>query len=988
METNYKINSEFKATIFDRSNKTLEVRNEDYFQLFRSLRGNLSINHGVEFYKKLFEAVEEYEAIEPNFDINDLIGVLDNQITENKMLKEIYIQLKDDMEIDDIVNSPFNKFLLNDYHDSLIPAEELLEINEMFENENIDNHNRLKSIFREAEAAYYYDNDTKVVFTDNNNIPIIMEFKDFSEQEIIKELVYANFINMNDILDSEYLDDRFNINKFNLQIDNEKLEKIFNEYRFDFDIDKYELCIKEELEKNNKINKYLTEDEKQLINSNYQYEYAYLKEINQNDSIEGKIFNYFNNLESSNFNDIDDILMDLNMNKNQLQSEINKMNENIPNLIEIIEEEQTIGINSTKLFIYDIVQNYKITNLIFEYQENINRYNDNSREENGAEKIYGFNLKEYFDENIVDQENKKQKETELFDNQIEYSLNDAVLDQLMTDTDVHAINNILKENPIHFSENHDEKIKELDNLENETINNLTQEPVNERAFKWQHILTNDDIDKIAHSILMVDEEELKIENNVHILSSDNPTNYKLINERYVEIGEHVNRSFGHQTESEADENLKILLEKFSNGEIHYDEQQRSGNENDFNEIVTKYNKEIFDNDRYRLILGISETDEEIIVKRGNSNPSNWDIKSFNKKAGYIVELKNIETLEETTQFREKLIYQGYSEKQELDNWENILLDEKSIVSYISAVNEVVDSEKLGYYKTDIHVQEENDNSVVLFEINNDDNLEIQDYILRNINNVPYKNKIIEDYGEYIEQLTDAVVLNKELDIEKLTDEFKNNDLTILNEIMYQTLIDENFKYKFERVETIEDYGEKIEKKIEKPLKIISDNICRQNIHSMLKDNPLNYQEEAEQLVTKFNKNINSKQLESKNENLQKYFNSLTIDKYNDVMEVLNNLNEDEMFDELEENNLKKLTTFNSDEKIIFKEVLEELEVNNKLDLIIARAVDTLTEEELSNLKDLDLGLEVKEQIKNKEEEINEKKNPNRKLIIEKEFELE
>lgn len=240
MENKYNIKSTFEVEIFDREGLSTTVTNEDHFQLFRSLREKLSVNHGVVFYEKLFAAVEEYELIEPNFDINDLIGTLDNQITPEKQLKEIYIQLKDDTNVEEIKESPFNKFLLTEYKSSLIKDDNLLEVDEIFKNENTLNHDRLREIFKEGDFAYYYENDTQVVFTNHKLEPIIMKLDEYSEQEIIKELAYFELIEFDDIYEANYF-----VNKFDTKyIENRNLENIlkdnFEEEITDFDIDKFE----------------------------------------------------------------------------------------------------------------------------------------------------------------------------------------------------------------------------------------------------------------------------------------------------------------------------------------------------------------------------------------------------------------------------------------------------------------------------------------------------------------------------------------------------------------------------------------------------------------------------------------------------------------------------------------------------------------------------------------------------------------------------
>lgn len=882
METKYKINSKFEATIFDRTNKSSKVTNEEYFQLFRSLRGRLSLNHGVDFYDKLFKAIDEYKMIEVNFDIHDLIGVLDSQITKNKMLNDTYIELKDDVSIDDVINSPLNKFLINDYQDSLIPNEELLNVKELFTEENTENHSRLKSIFRESDSAYYYNNDKQIVFTDNNNIPVIMEFKDFSEEEIIKELVYANYIEFSDILNSEYFDDKFQVAKIKNNDLEEELEKEFNEYRFDFNINKFEENLSNELML---INSNINEENIELteiLKPEYRSQYNYLKEITADkDNINGQIFLYFNNLMNNNYNDVEDILEELNLTENELSKHIKDMNRHIDNLIDYEKGDEVIGIYTTPLFIYDMLENYEKGNLIELYQDNINRYYDKEQ----AEELYGFEFNKYFDKNFI-------------------------------------------------------------------------------------------------------KEEYKINDKSFISSNENTTNYKLVNKEYIGIGEYTKQTFGNRKESQNDYKLDVLLDKFNKGNINYDEHEVLTDDKTLDDILDKYGQYIFDDETYNLVSGISETTDEIIVKRSEENAFNWDIKSFNKKAGYLVELENTETLDKETQLHDKLIYQGFSEKEELGKWELIILNENNIVEYLTDVNEVIDPNKLEYDKTDIHIEEAQSDGRITFDISSGSNLEFQDYLLRNINDVPYEKIVIDDYSEYIEMLTNAVVLDEALDTEKLIKEFSNADPKIFNEIIYQTLTDENFKNKFERYEIIDDYNNKIEEKIEKPLKKVSENISKQNIVSMLRDKPLDYQEESEQLLTKFSERIEQEHFENKRENLEDYFNHLTIDKSNDVLEMLDKISKGEMFDELEEHNLQKLTKFSSDEKIVFKGIIDELEIDNKLDLIIGRAVDTLSENELNNLKDLDLGIEIKEKIETKEEEYNKMKKKPLKLIIEEEIQMD
>ncbi len=553
---NYVINNGFNADILDREGKSLNVTDEELFKVFLKINKKLTLNHGVNFYEKLFNSIEEYRKINPDID-TEVIGELINSTIENGHIKEMYIKFSDNDYVEEIIKNPINKFIFTDYQNSLISNQQMKTVEELFENENTSNHDRLKDLLYETEYVYYYNDETQVVFSNFDNVPVIRELADYSEQEIIKELVYADYIEFEDIMKSSDFLDKFDMNYIYSNDELFKtLDKNFSDNIIDFNIDKYEKFTQKEIEKNHKIDEQLTEEEKQLINYKYQYEYAYLKEINNNDSIEGKIFNYLDSLENNNYNDIEDILMSLDIDKGELKFEINKMNENIPNLIEIIENEEVIGINSTKLFMYNIVQNYKDTNMIFEYKENINRYDDDSREENSAEKIYGFDLKKYFNADIVDQERKKE--------------------------------------------------------DNEIMAQITQTLENNTSY-------------------------------TNLLDFTRFNQNMILDFKYVEVGENSKSVAKRDTQNSIE--LNELFDKFITGNTYFNEYEVKSNEERLDQIVEKYNEQLFNDDEFNRLSGLSETDSEIIAIRDNGSPFAWDIKSFNKESGYVVDVKNTETEE-------------------------------------------------------------------------------------------------------------------------------------------------------------------------------------------------------------------------------------------------------------------------------------------------------------------------------------------------------
>ncbi len=328
------------------------------------------------------------------------------------------------------------------------------------------------------------------------------------------------------------------------------------------------------------------------------------------------------------------------------------------------------------------------------------------------------------------------------------------------------------------------------------------------------------------------------------------------------------------------------------------------------------------------------------------------------------------------------MYQSFSEKENLQKWNNVLLDENNRNEYLKDVSIFEANEFEENYKTDYKIHDNNQEKTRKFEINSNDTKNVKDLLSKELNNIEYTDETTDKFSELKGNSEEAIYLefieshNSRDHVDKWIDKTLTSDnLEEFKSDLIKHSEDKDMGYYKTYIEKTDKNGEVVKSErfdlnneifeVNRLIEFVKDNMPQEHVELQATVNK-STNNDKELMLSKFEDNI-----PVENKQLKKYLNYFSEENKEVVIDLINSTSKQQLphIDISDENNIAKLSKFNYNEVILFKEVLDTLDIDNELDFVMDRAVDNLSEKELDKLEELELSSNINSKVKQKQQEI-------------------